>query len=105
MYKQGEDFLVIHVSDIVESQGMCIASWSPPQFLLRFVASNAGVTLFFHRPKPEEDTTQEDEFELQSQHVRPERTESENVQWLQSLLLFSICWSFGGTLDGDSRVR
>ena len=36
---------------------------------------------------------------------RPERTESETSQWLQSLLLFAITWSFGGNLDGESRMK
>ena len=27
------------------------------------------------------------------------------MQWLQSLFLFSLCWSVGGALDGDSRVK
>ena len=48
---------------------------------------------------------QEEEFDMPVQQERPERTEAENTQWLQSLLLFAMCWSFGGTLDADSRIK
>eukprot|EP00794_Sanderia_malayensis_P006878 gene6878-7653_t len=50
-------------------------------------------------------SSQEDEFDSPVQLERPARTEAENTQWLQSLLLFAICWSFGGTMDGDSRLK
>lgn len=36
---------------------------------------------------------------------KPPKTEADNLQWLQSLFLFSLCWSIGGVLDGDSRVK
>ena len=42
---------------------------------------------------------------MPAQLERPERSESETTQWLQSLLLFAITWSFGGTLDGESRIK
>ncbi|XP_048589777.1 dynein axonemal heavy chain 3-like isoform X2 [Nematostella vectensis] len=36
---------------------------------------------------------------------KPPRSEAENMQWLQSLFLFSLCWSIGGHLDRDSREK
>eukprot|EP00795_Rhopilema_esculentum_P000293 gene293-9945_t len=64
-----------------------------------------GNTLDELRPNENSEVSQEEEFEIPAQLERPERTESETIQWLQSLLLFAISWSFGGTLDGDSSVK
>ena len=36
---------------------------------------------------------------------KPAKTETEIMQWLQSLFLFSLCWSVGGNLDTDSRLK
>ena len=36
---------------------------------------------------------------------KPAKTEAEIMQWLQSLFLFSLCWSIGGNLDTDSRLK
>ena len=36
---------------------------------------------------------------------KPAKTEAEIMQWLQSLFLFSVCWSIGGNLDTDSRLK
>ena len=36
---------------------------------------------------------------------KPAKTEAEIIQWLQSLFLFSLCWSVGGNLDTDSRLK
>ena len=59
----------------------------------------------YFRDEGKEELSQEEEFEAPAQKERPERTESETSQWLQSLLLFAITWSFGGNLDGESRVK
>ena len=61
----------------------------------------------FREPPQEEKTKtvmDEDEFE-QIMEERPARTEAEIMQWLQSLFLFSLCWSIGGNLDTDSRLK
>ena len=57
------------------------------------------------RGEEKKDFTQLEQFEIPAQQDRPVKTEAETTQWLQSLLLFAICWSFGGTLDGDSRLK
>lgn len=36
---------------------------------------------------------------------KPAKTEAEILQWLQSLFLFALCWSIGGNLDTDSRLK
>ena len=36
---------------------------------------------------------------------RPSRSENEITQWLQSLFMFSLCWSVGGHLDRASRKK
>ena len=47
-----------------------------------------------------------DELELRSpEEEKPPRSEAEASQWLQSLFLFALCWSVGGNLDGESRVK
>ena len=46
----------------------------------------------------------EDEFEA-IMDEKPVKTEAEIMQWLQSLFLFSLCWSIGGNLDTDSRLK
>ena len=46
----------------------------------------------------------EEEFET-SMDEKPAKTETEIMQWLQSLFLFSLCWSIGGNLDTDSRLK
>lgn len=61
----------------------------------------------FREPPQEEKTKtvmDEEEFE-QIMEERPARTEAEIMQWLQSLFLFSLCWSIGGNLDTDSRLK
>ena len=61
----------------------------------------------FREPPQEEKTKtvmDEEEFE-QIIEERPARTEAEIMQWLQSLFLFSLCWSIGGNLDTDSRLK
>lgn len=46
----------------------------------------------------------EEEFEG-TMEGKPAKTEAEIMQWLQSLFLFSLCWSIGGNLDTDSRLK
>lgn len=47
-----------------------------------------------------------DEEELEaSMDEKPAKTEAEIMQWLQSLFLFSLCWTIGGNLDTDSRLK
>ena len=46
----------------------------------------------------------EEEFEAVMDE-KPAKTEAEIMQWLQSLFLFSLCWSVGGNLDTDSRLK
>lgn len=47
-----------------------------------------------------------DEGELEAIiEEKPAKTEAEIMQWLQSLFLFSLCWSIGGNLDTDSRLK
>ena len=36
---------------------------------------------------------------------RPLRSENDIIQWLQSLFLFSLCWSTGGHIDSTSRNK
>ena len=68
------------------------------------------LVVFFRtfREPPQEEKTKtvmdEEEFE-QIMEERPARTEAEIMQWLQSLFLFSLCWSIGGNLDTDSRIK
>lgn len=59
----------------------------------------------FSRNEGNKEFSQEEEFEIPSQMERPARTESETGQWLQSLLLFAVAWSFGGNLDAESRIK
>ena len=68
------------------------------------------LVVFFRtfREPPQEEKTKtvmdEEEFE-QIMEERPAKTEAEIMQWLQSLFLFSLCWSIGGNLDTDSRLK
>ena len=64
--------------------------------------------VFTSREPPESEKEEEmiDELELRSpEEEKPPRSESDIMQWLQSLFLFSMCWSLGGNLDSDSRVK
>ena len=81
--------------------------------LSRIVPCNrADVVLFIVsrnvREPPQEEKRKtvmdEEEFET-SLDEKPAKTETEIMQWLQSLFLFSLCWSIGGNLDTDSRLK
>lgn len=57
-------------------------------------------------PQEEKKKTVMDEGEFEaSVDEKPVKTEAEIMQWLQSLFLFSLCWSIGGNLDTDSRLK
>ena len=54
----------------------------------------------------DEDSFEDEEEENGSpKDEKPPKTEAELFQWLQSLFLFSMCWSIGGHLDSDARER
>ena len=62
--------------------------------------------IFREPPHEEKKKTVMDEGELEATiEEKPTKTEAEILQWLQSLFLFSLCWSIGGNLDTDSRLR
>lgn len=57
-------------------------------------------------PQEEKKKTVMDEEEFEGfMDEKPAKTEAEILQWLQSLFLFSLCWSIGGNLDTDSRLK
>ncbi|XP_068702145.1 dynein axonemal heavy chain 3-like [Montipora foliosa] len=57
-------------------------------------------------PQEEKRKTVMDEAEFETAvDEKPAKTEAEIMQWLQSLFLFSVCWSIGGNLDTDSRLK
>ncbi len=65
------------------------------------------IFLTFREPPEEEKkktVMDEEEFEAAIDE-KPAKTEAEIMQWLQSLFLFSLCWSIGGNLDTDSRLK
>ncbi|RMX56942.1 hypothetical protein pdam_00011068, partial [Pocillopora damicornis] len=57
-------------------------------------------------PQEEKKKTVMDEEEFEGfMDEKPAKTEAEILQWLQSLFLFALCWSIGGNLDTDSRLK
>lgn len=57
-------------------------------------------------PQEEKRKTVMDEEEFDTSiEEKSAKTETEIMQWLQSLFLFSLCWSIGGNLDADSRLK
>ena len=61
---------------------------------------------FREPPQEEKKKTVMDEGEFEAaMDEKPAKTEAEIMQWLQSLFLFSLCWSIGGNLDTDSRLK
>ena len=95
-----------------------IALWLPGRIAESFpriaAGNRADVVLFYFiisfnvREPPQEEKRKtvmdEEEFET-SMDEKPAKTEAEIMQWLQSLFLFSLCWSIGGNLDTDSRLK